>query len=331
MRKGDRIADFLEGSQQRAQRILGDGPSVLLLNLLKHLGERDALDEPHGVINHAVGGDPEIVQGNDVGMLQLPRDARLGDETVDMLVGGLRPGEDDLDRHRALDAVVTRGKNRPHAALGDDAPQLVSRSRHGLLARCRIGCDVRETGRQKAGQGRRRGLMAGFEGLLQTRERRLLRGGVTGPTVFSLGSLTALKIGNGPGQTSRENPYSGLGDSPTALLTALGGWDSMGRGSVAGLNRSPPPLQLSTFPRPSPPRMPRDELHNRPRILQPMRVMPHARLADERDVAAQFLVTLGDEAGVLLPRHHVVRVAEDVQQRHLRFRQRREAVHGLPV
>jgi len=170
VRKGDRIADFLEGRQQRAQRILGDGPSVLLLNLLQHLGERDALDEPHGVINHAVGGDPEIVQGNDVGMLQLPRDARLGDETVDMLFRRLGPGQNHLHCHRALDAVVARGKNRPHATLREDAPEFVGGSWHRLLPWGCCGRRLRKPLRQKTRYRASRASRRGLDGLFQTRE-----------------------------------------------------------------------------------------------------------------------------------------------------------------
>ena len=49
-------------------------------------------------------------------------------------------------------------------------------------------------------------------------------------------------------------------------------------------------------------------------------MMLHARLRNQRDVAAQFLVTLRDDARVLIPRHDLVRIAVDVEQRHLRRR-----------
>ena len=46
-------------------------------------------------------------------------------------------------------------------------------------------------------------------------------------------------------------------------------------------------------------------------------MMADAGLADERDVAAEFFVACGDEAGVFVPRHDVIGIAIDVQQRHL--------------
>ena len=47
-----------------------------------------------------------------------------------------------------------------------------------------------------------------------------------------------------------------------------------------------------------------------------------AGLGDQRDVAAELAITLGDHARVLVPGHHVVGIAVDVQQRHLGLGQR---------
>ena len=56
--------------------------------------------------------------------------------------------------------------------------------------------------------------------------------------------------------------------------------------------------------------------------VSPWGMMIDAGLGDQRDIAAEFAVALGDHAGVLVPRHHVVGIAIDVQQRHLGFGQR---------
>src|SRR6185436_9034572 len=60
-----------------------------------------------------------------------------------------------------------------------------------------------------------------------------------------------------------------------------------------------------------------------------MRVMADARLANERDAATELLITLQDQAGVLLPRHHFIRVAENIEQRHLGSGKRCEVIDRI--
>lgn len=72
-----------------------------------------------------------------------------------------------------------------------------------------------------------------------------------------------------------------------------------------------------------------DELHDWCRVFQSVRVMTDARLANQLDLAAEFFVSLGDEAGVLVPWDDVVGVAEDVQQRHFCGGQRSEVVDRI--
>ena len=45
----------------------------------------------------------------------------------------------------------------------------------------------------------------------------------------------------------------------------------------------------------------KDKLHNRRGIIEVVRMVADAWLGDERDVAAQFAVTLRNDAGVFVP------------------------------
>ena len=58
-------------------------------------------------------------------------------------------------------------------------------------------------------------------------------------------------------------------------------------------------------------------------------MMSDAWLADQFDLAAELFVPLSNDACVLVPRHDVVGIAEDMQQRHLRGSQRREVVDRI--
>ena len=57
--------------------------------------------------------------------------------------------------------------------------------------------------------------------------------------------------------------------------------------------------------------------------------MSHARLVDDPDRAAEFLVACLDDRGVFRDRHHDISVAHDVQQRHASTRQRFEVIDRI--
>lgn len=65
------------------------------------------------------------------------------------------------------------------------------------------------------------------------------------------------------------------------------------------------------------PRVLQHELHDQPRILQAMRMMPHARFDDEDDRSAQLTIADFQKACVLFKGHDLVRVPADMKQRYL--------------
>ncbi len=68
-------------------------------------------------------------------------------------------------------------------------------------------------------------------------------------------------------------------------------------------------------------RVPHDELHDRRRVFQRMRMVAHSGLVDHLDVAPQLPVTCLEDRGVLRDRDYVVGVAHHVQQRNAGARQ----------
>ena len=72
-----------------------------------------------------------------------------------------------------------------------------------------------------------------------------------------------------------------------------------------------------------------NKFQNRRGIIQSVRVMPHARLGDERDDAAQLLVTLGHDGGVFFVVNHIVGLAVDVEQGNVVLGEGREVVDGI--
>jgi hypothetical protein len=93
------------------------------------LRERAAADELHREEGAALGVEPELVDGDDPGVVELARDPRLVQEARDLSgedrgsPGGrarLRLVEDHLHRQRAVEPAIADAKDGSHAA----APQL---------------------------------------------------------------------------------------------------------------------------------------------------------------------------------------------------------------
>ncbi|OPZ96384.1 MAG: hypothetical protein BWY71_01948 [Planctomycetes bacterium ADurb.Bin412] len=78
-----------------------------------------------------------------------------------------------------------------------------------------------------------------------------------------------------------------------------------------------------------PQRMDQDKVHNRQGILQTVRMMPHPRFGNNRDRAAELLVPLFQNTGILLHRHYFIRLPADMQQRNPRPRQGRQIIDGI--
>ena len=76
---------------------------------------------------------PGIEDGDDVGMVDLRRDARFAQEALaERLVAGVRRA-DDFERHLAPERGLHRLEYRPHAALTDLSQDLVAAERGRLL------------------------------------------------------------------------------------------------------------------------------------------------------------------------------------------------------
>ena len=74
-----------------------------------------------------------------------------------------------------------------------------------------------------------------------------------------------------------------------------------------------------------------DKFHDGRRIVEPVRVMFATGLCDEGDATSQFAVPLGDNACVLIPRDDFIGITIDVQERHLRSRERCEVINRILV
>ncbi len=111
--EGDRVAgpdQDLEQPDQRArlERPAGQGLDVVAQGL--------PLDELHCEMEPSVRLDPHVVDGDDVGMVELGRDLGLTDEGGNPSRQSIGVGVQDLEGGTAPQGVVDDGEHRPHAA-----------------------------------------------------------------------------------------------------------------------------------------------------------------------------------------------------------------------
>ena len=119
---GHRLADLLEDRQEpRAGPCL---PGSVALGL-EQRGQGPPLDQLHGEVRPAVGEGPQLVDRHDPRVLQLAADLRLLDEPAHDLGVALVRLQQHLDGQVAAQVDVAALEDRPHAAAGDLALELV--------------------------------------------------------------------------------------------------------------------------------------------------------------------------------------------------------------
>ena len=74
-----------------------------------------------------------------------------------------------------------------------------------------------------------------------------------------------------------------------------------------------------------------DELDDRGRVFQSVRVMLPSWLANQFDLTSQLRIAICDQPGVLFPGNRFIRVAKNMQQRHLGVSQRLQIVDRIPL
>ena len=120
VRERDRLADALEEPKPLGR--VGDAAQVI--------AKRAPADTLHDIEESPVGQPPEIVNGDDAGMLERGEDARLGPQAPFEL--GARERVGNLDRDLAVELLVDREIDRAHAAAADLFD-------HGVAARLELG------------------------------------------------------------------------------------------------------------------------------------------------------------------------------------------------
>jgi hypothetical protein len=115
VRKGKRIANFQKACDEIGEREMAAGFAVALAQLFKDLGKGLSLDVLHRVEGLSFGGDSELVNGNNVRMLELSGELGFCDEALQFFRRKLVAAPQDLHCYRALDALVARTQDEPHA------------------------------------------------------------------------------------------------------------------------------------------------------------------------------------------------------------------------
>ena len=136
---GHRLADLLE-DREEPRPVVGRAPARR-----QQRRQGAAPDQLHREERPAVGEAPQLVDRDDARVLELAADLRLLDEPADHLgvVAVLLP--EDLDGEVAAEVGVAPLEDRPHAAPGDLADELVAR---------RLARDVGHLGRSGPDQPR---------------------------------------------------------------------------------------------------------------------------------------------------------------------------------
>ena len=76
-------------------------------------------------------------------------------------------------------------------------------------------------------------------------------------------------------------------------------------------------------------RMIKNEIHNRYRIIQPVRMVLKARLDDHGDGAAQFFIAFLQDHGIFGIRHHLVGITAQVNDGYFCVRERFKIINGI--
>src|SRR5216117_670782 len=87
-------------------------------NRLDVLVKAPAFDKFHGVENAAVAKRPQVVNGDDAGMLESSQDASFADKPTRQITVASRNIE-NFQGHAPLEVLVLRGVHNAHAATGD--------------------------------------------------------------------------------------------------------------------------------------------------------------------------------------------------------------------
>ena len=153
--EGHRQADAAQGGEEPALGVGRGQGGVALLQPVEDLGEGLAVEPLHGEEGRAVRPHPEVVDGDDGGVLELPLHARLALEAhVRVGVGDLLLAE-HLHGHVAADADVLAEADHAHAPLAQHALREVARP-EPLLVERRPG-DAHRLAEALLGGGRRGG------------------------------------------------------------------------------------------------------------------------------------------------------------------------------
>ena len=124
---GHRLAGLLEDPQEPRQVLRRARPFA------EQGGQGPPLDQLHGEIRATVGESPQLVDRHDPRMLQLAADLRLLDEPPHHLGIALVRLQQHLDRQLPAQVDVATLEDRPHAAPGDLALELVPAQAGAIL------------------------------------------------------------------------------------------------------------------------------------------------------------------------------------------------------
>ena len=147
--KGHGVADLVQDLQVLRQRLAADDARP-----------GSAADAFHRVEQGARLIPAQVVDGHDVGMVQVARDDRLGQKRVALALA-LAAGAEHLDGHDAVDRSLAGGIDHAHAALADHLQQFVVGRRGRRLAEVAEGAILDH----QIGGGRRFGVGEIFDGL----------------------------------------------------------------------------------------------------------------------------------------------------------------------
>ena len=105
------------GDLPRDARRVADRQAPLLL---QQLAQRRPVDAPHDDVEHFVLETAHLVDGHDVGVLQVGDGARLAHEALGERGGGCETEVEDFDRHVAVERGVVNAKNGGEAAFAQE-------------------------------------------------------------------------------------------------------------------------------------------------------------------------------------------------------------------
>jgi hypothetical protein len=88
-------------------------------SVAEHLGERLALDELHGEERPAIGEGPDVIHWHHAGVLELPADLGLFDESGDQLGLTFVGFEQHLERKLSTQIYIAAADDGSHPAAGD--------------------------------------------------------------------------------------------------------------------------------------------------------------------------------------------------------------------